>query len=76
MITEEFTDFALFSEAEVKALEARCSQRESRGQTVSYTTCLVRNKEVQLKSEERVRQLWLARLIEKFGYSPSRIAVE
>lgn len=76
MIVNEFSEFALFSEAEVRALEARCSQRESRGQTVSYTTCLVRNKEVQLKKEERVRQLWLARLIDKFGYSPSRIAVE
>jgi type I restriction enzyme M protein len=76
VIIDEFSDFALFSEAEVRALEARCSQRESRGRTVSYTTCLIRNKEVQLKKEERVRQLWLARLINRFGYSPSRIAVE
>ncbi|WP_404713753.1 N-6 DNA methylase [Sphingomonas sp. MMS24-J13] len=76
VIVDEFNDFALFSEAEVKALEARCSQRENRGKTTSYTTCLVRNKEVQLKREERVRQLWLARLISKFGYSPARIALE
>jgi type I restriction enzyme M protein len=76
VILEEFSEFALFSETEVQALEARCSQRETRGKTISYTTCLVRNKEIQLKKEERVRQLWLARLIDKFGYSPSRIAVE
>lgn len=76
MIVNEFSEFSLFSEAEVQALEARCSQRENRGRTVSYTTCVVRNKEVELKNEERVRQLWLARLVERYGYSPSRIAVE
>lgn len=76
MILEEFSEFALFSEAEVRAFEARCSQRDNRGKAISYTTCLVRNKEVQVKKEERVRQLWLARLIDKFGYNPSRIAVE
>ena len=42
----------------------------------SYVNCLVRNKAVQLKSEERTRQLWLARLIDQYGYSPSRIQVE
>lgn len=36
----------------------------------------MRNKEVQLKPEERTRQLWLARLIGKLSYSPSRIVVE
>jgi type I restriction enzyme M protein len=75
-IAAEFSEFVLFSEEEAHALDARVVMRESRGKQVPYVVCLVREKEVQLKSEERTRQLWLARLIKKFGYSRSRIAVE
>lgn len=47
-----------------------------RGKQTPYATCLIRQKEVQLKPEERTRQLWLARLINTLGYAPSRIQVE
>lgn len=76
MNAAEFSEFALFSEEEARALEARVVMRESRGKEVPYVTCLKRDKEVQLKPEERTRQLWLARLIDKLGYAPSRIAIE
>lgn len=72
----DFSEFALFSPDEVHALDARIVMRESRGKQVPSVTCLVRDKEVQLKPEERTRQLWLARLIDKLGYARSRIAVE
>ena len=75
-IIAEFSEFALFSEGEVNALYARVVMRESRGKHVPYVTCLVRDKEVQLKPEERTRQLWLARLIDKLGYARSRIGIE
>ncbi|OBZ22195.1 SAM-dependent methyltransferase [Pseudomonas protegens] len=75
-IAAEFSEFVLFSEEEARALDARVVMRESRGKQVPYVACLVRDKEVQLKSEERTRQLWLARLINKFGYARSRIAIE
>ncbi|EPC8431072.1 N-6 DNA methylase [Pseudomonas aeruginosa] len=75
-MSAEFSEFVLFSEEEIRALDASVTLRESRGKQVPYVTCLVRDKEVQLKSEERTRQLWLARLINKLGYAPSRIAVE
>lgn len=75
-ITAEFSEFVLFSEEEARALEARVVMRESRGKQVPYVTCLVRDKEVQLKPEERTRQLWLGRLIDKLGYARSRIAIE
>lgn len=75
-IASEFSEFVLFSEDEIRALEARVIMRESRGKQVPYVTCLVRGKEVQLKPEERTRQLWLARLIDKLGYAQSRIAIE
>lgn len=75
-IASEFSEFVLFSEEEIRALDARVVMRESRGKHIPYAVCLVRDKEVQLKAEERTRQLWLARLINKLGYVRSRIAVE
>lgn len=72
----ELSEFVLFSEEEVRALDDRVVLRDSRGKQVPYVTCLVRDKEVQLKPEERTRQLWLARLIDKLGYARSRIAIE
>jgi len=75
-IAAEFSEFVLFSAEEVHALDDRVVMRESRGKLVPYVACLVRDKEVQLKAEERTRQLWLARLINKLGYARSRIAVE
>lgn len=76
VVASEFNEYVLFSEAENNALDERSFQKEVREQQVTYVTCLVRDKDVQLKPEERNRQLWLSRLIEKLGYSPSRIAVE
>ncbi|MGB0660211.1 MAG: N-6 DNA methylase [Mangrovicoccus sp.] len=72
----EFNEYVLFSETENKDLDDRSFQKEVRGKQVTFVTCLVRDKDVQLKPEERNRQLWLTRLIEKLGYSRSRIAVE
>ena len=74
--SSEFSEFVLFSEEEVRALDARVVLRDSRGKQVPYVACLVRDKELQLKPEERTRQLWLARLIDKLGYARSRIAIE
>lgn len=72
----EFSEFVLFSEAEVQALDKRTVYRDVRGERRPYVTCLIREKEVQLKPEERNRQLWLGRLMDKLGYNRSRIAVE
>lgn len=76
VMTKETIDFVLFSEDEISALRQRSVERDVRGKSVRYVECLVRNKEVQLKPEEHVRQLWLSRLINTLGYAPSRIAVE
>ncbi|MBD9626309.1 N-6 DNA methylase [Ensifer sp. ENS06] len=72
----EFNEFVLFSEGENQALDARVVKREPKGKWAEYVNCLIREREVQLKPEERTRQLWLSRLIHKLGYNPSRIAVE
>lgn len=75
-VSADSGEFVLFSEEENRALDDRSFDRESRGRSVPYVTCLARGKDFQLKPEERTRQLWLNRLIHKLGYPPSRIAVE
>ena len=52
-----------YSEDENSALRQRSVERDVSGKSVRYVECLARNKEVQLKPEEHVRQLWLSRLI-------------
>ncbi len=75
-MTNEFSEFVLFSEEENRAPDERSFKRDVRGSLATYTICLVRSKEVQLKPEERTRQLWLIRLINQYGYPASRIQVE
>jgi type I restriction enzyme M protein len=50
--------------------------KETRGKPALYVMCLIREKEVLLKQEELVRQLWLNRLLSGLGYPKRRIAVE
>ena len=71
----------IFNEEETKAIERKIYTKQSRGKQshgkeTAYIKCLVRNKEVQLKPEEAVRQLYLYRLINTYNYPISRIAVE
>lgn len=70
------SEFLLFSEADQAALNSSIVLRETRGKQVGYLACPVRGREVQAKPEERVRQLWLSKLINDLGYPVSRLAVE
>lgn len=47
-----------------------------KGKQTFYVKCLIRNKEIKLKPEEIVRQLYLARLLNEYGYPKQRLAVE
>ena len=62
-MTDKFSGFVLFSEEENRALDERSFEKNVRGKPATCITCLIRNKDVQLKPEERTRQLWLSRLI-------------
>ena len=66
----------LFSADEIDSLNELSFQKEVRGKSLPHVECLVRKKVVQLKPEERIRQLWLARLTKILGYPEKRIAVE
>ncbi|MHB1334800.1 MAG: N-6 DNA methylase [Candidatus Humimicrobiaceae bacterium] len=41
-----------------------------------YVTCIIRNKDILLKPEEVVRQLYLMKLIKEYNYPKKRIALE
>lgn len=65
-----------FSEDQKDRLESSIFIKESRGKQNPYVKCLVRNKDIILKPEEVVRQLYLMRLNEDYNYSFDRMEVE
>jgi len=76
MIDFDASKLSLFSKKEIDELHARVVMRERKGKQVPCVKCLVRGKELQLKHEERIRQLWLARLTRDLGYPEKCIRVE
>ncbi len=48
----------------------------TRGKETPYVKCIIRDKDIQLKPEEIVRQLYASRLIEQYGYPKKRLAFE
>ncbi|MCF7855599.1 MAG: N-6 DNA methylase [Candidatus Pacebacteria bacterium] len=67
---------SLFSDDEINSLRDAIVCRERRGKMIPVINCAIRKKEIQLKPEEVVRQLYANRLINKYNYPRSRIAFE
>ncbi|GMB90367.1 hypothetical protein NHP190002_10590 [Helicobacter ailurogastricus] len=66
-----------FSSQEIRALENRLiATTDQKGNIAYQVSCLVRNKKVLLKPEEVIRQLFIAQLMQQYGYSLERIRVE
>lgn len=66
------SSLSLFNSKTIRALETALSEKNGK----YYLKCPVRGKEIQIKPEEVVRQLWIQRLLLDYGYSLSRLAVE
>ena len=66
----------LFSDDEIDSLRGKISTRIVKGKETHFVTCIVRDKDIQLKPEEIVRQLYAARLIKQYGYTKKRLAFE
>ena len=66
----------LFSDDEIESLRKRISNKRVRNQETLFVTCVVREKAIQLKPEEVVRQLYAARLINHYGYLQNRLVFE
>ena len=69
-------NLSLFSDEEIEALRQKIFTKEARGKEAPFINCVVRDKEIQLKPEEVVRQLYATRLIEQYGYPKKRLAFE
>lgn len=67
---------SLFSVEEIKALREKVFTKPARGKETPFVNCIVRDKEIQLKPEEIVRQLYATRLLEQYGYPRKRLAFE
>lgn len=67
---------SLFSAEEIDALREKVFTKENRGKETAFVNCIIRNKDIQLKPEEVVRQLYATRLVEQYGYPKKRIAFE
>ncbi len=69
-------DLALFSADEIESLRQQVFTKTTRGKETPFIKCIVREKDIQLKPEEIVRQLYAARLINDYGYTKKRLAFE
>ena len=63
---------SIFNKAEIEALESNIMEKNGK----PYVNCIIRGKDIQLKPEEVVRQLYTKRLIEEYGYLKKRITFE
>ena len=66
----------IFTEQEINFLLQNIILRETRGQQKPYFNCLIRNKEILLKPEEVVRQLYVYRLTHTYGYPKDWLRAE
>ena len=66
----------LFSEDEIDNLRAQIFLKTVRGKENPHVKCIVRDRDIQLKPEETVRQLYAARLINQYGYPKNRLGFE
>ena len=67
---------SLFKDDEIDSLRDRIFIKTVRDKERPFVNCIMRNKDIQLKPEEVVRQLYAARLINQYGYSKTRLAFE
>ena len=65
-------DDTQFSEQDINQFENKIYYKDE----VPYIQCVIREKEIKLTPEETVRQLFLNKLINTYGYSKDRITLE
>lgn len=66
----------IFSTAQINFLETNAYTKIIRGKPTFFIKCLVRGKEIRLTPEEAVRQMFIRKLIDDYGYKIAQIAVE
>jgi type I restriction enzyme M protein len=72
IVKDSSYNFTLFEERLVEDLEEKIIERDGK----YYVVCAVRDKEILLKPEEVVRQLYLMQLMQEYGYPKKRLKLE
>lgn len=72
IIKDSNYSLSLFDQKLINELESKITFKDSK----PYVICVIRNKEIVLKPEEIVRQLYTMKLIEEYGYPKQRIKFE
>ena len=67
---------SLFSKNEIESLQTKIFTKITRGKETPFIKCIIRGRDIQLKPEEIVRQLYATKLIKEYGYPKNRIAFE
>ena len=67
---------SLFDESEIQALRKEIFTQTVKGKETPFIRCPIRRKPIQLKPEELIRQLYAARLLNGYRYSPERVRFE
>lgn len=65
-----------FSEEAIKALEDRIQEKDLGEGVKPYAQCIIRDKEIMIKPEEIIRQLFAEKLMKEFGYPKEDIVFE
>jgi type I restriction enzyme M protein len=69
-------NLSIFNNNEIKKIEKQIFLKKINNIDKPFLKCIIRNKEIVLKPEEVVRQLYALRLIETYGYPKERIRFE
>lgn len=72
IIKDSNYSFSLFDQSLVDELEQKITIKDGK----PHVVCVIRDKEIILKPEEIVRQLYLMKLIKEYGYPKKRIVLE
>ncbi|MBL4730169.1 MAG: N-6 DNA methylase [Sulfurimonas sp.] len=65
-----------FKSQHIQEIESLIFEKELRGKSTNFIKCLVRQKDIQVKPEELVRQLFLLSLHKDYDYPYSRMQIE
>lgn len=76
LIKDSNYKFAQFQSEQIRCLQERVFLKSGKNGDVPYVKCFVRQKDIKLTPEEAVRQLYLLKLHQDYGYPYQRMELE
>ncbi len=76
ILTDSNYHLSFFKKSDVDELKKKISFKTIKKKQVPFIKCLIREKDIQLKPEEMVRQLYTIHLIKQYSYAKKELAFE